>query len=256
MRQLLAFTKKELLELTRTGKLIIILIVFFMFGILNPGIAKLTPWLYDMLSQSMEDQGIIVSNVEVTALTSWAQFFKNISMQMIILVVLFAGTLTNEYQKGTLINMLTKGLPRFKVILSKTFTVVLLWTVSYFLCFGITYGYNAYYWDNSIASHLGEAVAFVYLFGLWLIALIMFASSLVNSMMGVMLITGGTVAISYIISIIPKAVKYLPTHLLDSGNICNDLAKVNEFTYAAVITGIMSIVLIGLAIVFFNKKRV
>ena len=48
MTQLMAFIKKEWMELLRTGKFIIIVILFMIFGVMNPAIAKLTPWLMKM----------------------------------------------------------------------------------------------------------------------------------------------------------------------------------------------------------------
>ena len=44
MNGFFAFLKKELFELSRSGKLIIFGFVFVLFGIMNPAIAKLTPW--------------------------------------------------------------------------------------------------------------------------------------------------------------------------------------------------------------------
>lgn len=116
MTQLYAFTKKEFMELFRTGKAYLLIILFFMFGIMNPAIAKFTPWMLEMLSETMKEQGITVSHVDVNALTSWQQYFKNMSMEFIVLVVMFYDTVISEIQKGTLINMFTKGLSRLKVL--------------------------------------------------------------------------------------------------------------------------------------------
>lgn len=49
-------------------------------------------------------------------MTSWQQYFKNMSMEFIVLVVMFYDTVISEIQKGTLINMFTKGLSRLKVL--------------------------------------------------------------------------------------------------------------------------------------------
>ena len=107
-----AFIKKECMELTRTGKLLILSIIFIFFGILNPAMAKLTPWLYEMLQDQFADQGLNVGEVTVTAMTSWTQFYKNAPMILIVMVLLMSSILTGEYQKGTLIQVVTKGLSR------------------------------------------------------------------------------------------------------------------------------------------------
>lgn len=41
MKQLMAFMKKEFLEQLRTGRVILLLILFCLFGILNPATAKI-----------------------------------------------------------------------------------------------------------------------------------------------------------------------------------------------------------------------
>ena len=49
MKSLLAFMKKEYLEAARTGKIVILILLFVLFGIMNPAIAKLTPVSYTHL---------------------------------------------------------------------------------------------------------------------------------------------------------------------------------------------------------------
>ena len=54
MTQLMAFIKKEWMELLRTGKFMIIVILFMIFGVMNPAIAKLTPWMMEMYSEELK----------------------------------------------------------------------------------------------------------------------------------------------------------------------------------------------------------
>ena len=125
MREFFAFFKKEILQGIRDGKLFIIGILFLGFGIMNPAIAKLTPWLFDMFSETLAESGMIIGSVSVDALTSWTQFFKNIPMALIAFLIIYSGIFTSEYQSGTLILMLTKGFPRYKVVLTKTLYLLL-----------------------------------------------------------------------------------------------------------------------------------
>src|SRR5690554_2518719 len=126
MRHYIAFLKKEMLESIRTYKLFIMVIVFSLFGVMNPLAAKLTPYLIETLIP----EGNMINIPEPTALDSWAQFFKNINqMGLIVTLLIFSGILVNELSKGTLINMLTKGLSRKAVILSKYSSMVIIWTL-------------------------------------------------------------------------------------------------------------------------------
>lgn len=255
MKQLTAFIKKEFTEQIRTGKLTIMVIIFVLFGIMSPAMAKLTPFIYEMLSDSMAEQGIIVQDMTVNAMLSWQQFYKNISLTLIVVVVMFCGILTNEYQKGTLVNMLTKGLSRWKVIIAKTVAAAAVWTICYWLCYLITYGYNAYFWDNSIARHLFGGAACIYLLGLWLIALILLGSALFTANFSVLLFTGGIFLAAYLMSLIPALAPYLPTQLLSSGNLLSGAAAPDAFYKAAGVTTILIVLAIAAAILRFNKKQ-
>lgn len=71
MRTLTAFLKKEWMEWLRSGKFLILLVVFVVFGIMNPAFAKLTPWLMETMAESLESTGLMVADVHVDALSSW-----------------------------------------------------------------------------------------------------------------------------------------------------------------------------------------
>ena len=139
MKSFIAFFKKEVMESARSGKLILLGILFFLFGVMNPAIAKLTPWMLEMLSESMAETGMVVTSVTVDANTSWTQFFKNIPMALIAFVLIYGGIFTREYEKGTLVLMLTKGLARYKVVLSKAALIIGVWSAGYWMCFAVTY---------------------------------------------------------------------------------------------------------------------
>lgn len=254
MRAFLAFTKKEWVELIRTGRLAILLVLFSLFGIMNPAIAKLTPWMMETMADSLKKTGLTVAAVKVDAMTSWMQFYKNIPIAMVIFLLMFGGILTAEYQKGTLINMLTKGLARWKVILAKCFIMTATWTVCYWLCYGITYGYNWYFWENGIASHLGFAAACVWMLGIWLIAVILLMSTVFQTSSAVLAATGGIVAVSYAIGLIPKARKFLPTHLLEASGMLSGAGSIEEYWCTVWITIGLGVVGVLAAVLAYSKK--
>ena len=148
MNPLRSFTKKEWLEQVRSGRLLILAILFILLGIMSPAIAKLTPWLFEIMSDSMTESGMTVTVVSVDAMSSWIQFFKNAPMGLIAFILLESRIFTKEYQSGTLILALTKGLSRAKVVIAKASILTLLWTACYWISFVITYTYNDYFWDN------------------------------------------------------------------------------------------------------------
>lgn len=252
---MIPFLKKEILEQLRSGKLMILSILFVLFGIMNPATAKLTPWLLEMMADSMAQGGMTITAADPTALDSWMQFYKNIPMALIAFILMESNIFTREYQSGTMLLSLTKGLSRYKVVIAKSLVLILLWTLGYWLCFGITYGYNAYFWDNSIAKNLITSVVYWWVFGLWVIGLVILFSTLLNENTGVLVGTGGIVLASSLLSFFPKLSKYLPTSLTDGNSLIYGLVDTDKYTTAFVIAAVTGLTCIALSIPIFNKKQ-
>ena len=255
MKSLLAFIKKEITEQLRSGRLMILGILFVLLGIMNPAVAKLTPWLLEVMADSLAESGMTVTNVTVSAMDSWMQFFKNMPIGMIAFVLLQSSIFTKEYSSGTLVLSLTKGLERFQVVISKMAVLTVLWTLGYWLCFGITYGYNAYFWDNSVAQNLIFSVVCWWLFGVFVISLIILLSTIENSNTGVLVGTGSIVLVSYLLGLLPKISKYLPTFLADGNSLIYGVAEEKSYVAAMVITMVASLICFAVSIPIFNKKQ-
>lgn len=187
-----------------------------------------------------------VSEVVVDASASWVQFFKNIPIALIVYILVCGGIFTKEYQSGTLVLLLTKGLRRSQVVIAKAVVLLLGWTVGYFLCFSITYGYNTYFWDNSIMTNLVASVLAWWLFGIFTVILTIFFSTVAKNTSGVLLGTVGGIAVSYVFGIIPKLTPYTPTSLMNVTD--------GSITKAVVVTLILSAALTASAIPLMNKK--
>ena len=228
-----AFIKKEWMELTRTGKLLILGIIFIFFGILNPAMAKLTPWLYEMLQDQFSEQGLKVGEVTVTAMTSWTQFYKNAPMLVIAMILLTSGILTGEYQKGTLIQVVTKGLSRKKVFFSKLVMSYFIWTLLYLVYAGITWGYTAYFWGNDVPN-LFYGVLMYWFFGIAIISVLMFFGTLCNNSGQVMLATGGVYFGMMLLEYIPDLKNKLPSFLTNGLNLSNETAVLSDYTGAVI----------------------
>lgn len=242
MRAFLAFTKKEWMEQLRSGRLMILTILFVLFGIMNPAFAKLTPWLLETMAESLEESGMVITAVEIDALDSWVQFFKNIPMALVVVVLMESGIFAKEYQSGTLVMALTKGLHRYKVVLAKAAVLVTMWTGFYWVNVGITYIYNDYFWDNSIAENLGFALVCWWVFGLWTIALQVFFSTILSTNTGVMVGTGAVVVASYVAGILPKLSQYMPTFLMDGNSLIYGAKAVEDYTTALLIAGMTGLI--------------
>jgi len=255
MKPFVAFLKKELLESVRSSKFLILGALFLAFGIMNPMIAKLTPWLMETLSKELAESGMTITAVSVDALTSWTQFFKNIPMALIVFVFMYGNIFTKEYESSTLILILTKGLARYKIVLAKTLVMLFGWTAGYFLTFAITYAYNAYFWDNGVVSNLACAVVNWWLFGVYVIALVVLFSVISKSFSGVLVGTVALIAIPYVMGVFPKLSKYVPTQLMSTNSLLVGTHDSKDFAFAICITAVLSLSCIVCSIPIFNKKQ-
>lgn len=256
MKALTAFFKKEWMDQIRSGRLFLLLIIFVLLGIMNPAIAKLTPWMMEMMADSLEGTGLLVTGVEVDALTSWTQFFKNISMGLIVFVIIFSNIFTKEYQSGTLVLVLTKGLARYKVVAAKGAVMLLLWSAGYWLCYGITFGYNAFFWDNSIAENLVFAAVCWWLLGVMAIAFVVLFSVLTSTNTGVLVGTGGVFLVSYLIGMFPKLSDYMPTKLMETSSLLAGTVGTGGYSKSFGITIILLAACVWMSIQLMNKKYI
>ncbi len=256
MKTLIAFMKKEWMEQVRSGRLVILGIVFLAFGIMNPAVAKLTPWLMEMMSETLAESGMIVTEVEVDALDSWTQFYKNIPMGLIAFVLLQSSIFTKEYQSGTLVLALTKGLERYKVLVAKTVILTALWSLCYWVCFGVTYVYNDFYWDNSIAQNLTFAAVCWWIIGIWVVFLMVVFSVIGSNSSVVLLGTGGIVFASYMLSLVVKITEYLPTKLMGGMSLLTEAAQPQDYNKAIVVTLVFCMWCFGISIPIMNRRSV
>lgn len=256
MKAFMVFLKKEQLELFRTGKIWILGVIFLLFGLLNPLIAKLTPWLVEAMSEDLSELGMTVSKVSVNDLSSWTQFFKNAPMVLIIFLILFSGIITMEYQKGTLVLLLTKGIRSYMIFAAKTTILLTSWTAGYWCAVGITYGYNAYFWGNVVTKYIGFALFDYYIFGIWMITVLLFLSTILQSNTGVLLGTGVVFGIDFMGTMFPKIADYLPGKLTITTELLVGAAEPERYEKSIAVTVVLSVITLGIGYYFIEKKRV
>ncbi len=250
-----AFLRKEWMEWSRTGRFLILLSVFTVFGIMNPALAKMTPWMMETMSGSLAETGIMTTEITVDAMMSWTQFYKNFPMELIIFVLVCSGIFTSEYEKGTLIPVVTKGLPRKKILASKAVLLYGMWTILYFLGFGITYGYNAYFWDNGIAGNLFFAAFCTWLYGMWVVALLICFSAAGRSSSQVLLGTGGAAMGAWLLGMFPKFDSILPGKLMDGMELLTKAGERGDYYAGAAVAAGMILLCMGAAVVCFDRKQ-
>lgn len=254
MRAFVAFTGKEFIELLRTYKLLILVVVFLFFGMLSPVTAKHLPEILKMAGLDPASLGI--SNP--TAADSFAQFFKNIGqMGLLVLVVIYCGIMANEFSKGTLINMLTKGLKRRTVIISKVASSVVAWTFAYLLSAGVSYGFTSYYFDMKGLHHTFFALTALWLYGVFLLMAVIFGGVLFKTVYGSLLFTGGVAVALTLLNLVPTIQKYNPASLATDNLAVMTAQKGLDDLLPAFILCVAAILafIIG-SVVVFDKKQI
>ena len=250
------FLKKEFFELYRKGRLLLFGILFLFFGIEAPAIAKLTPALFKMMSEDMQQQGVIIKEVTSTAASSYEQFFSNLLILFIVFVIVFAGSVTSEFSKGSIIPLLTKGLSRPAMLLSKLISALLTWTAGSWLCFGTTYGYTVYFWKDDSVKSILPAVLLWWLFSVMLICLMFFFASIASTSIQVTICTLSVYFAMSVIGIADRIKKFLPTALTDSMDLCTGKKSVTDILPAIIITAVITVLSVILSIVLINKKKI
>ncbi len=253
MIHFVVFFKKETKESIRTYALLIMAVVFAVLGIMNPLVAKLTPELIPKLMP----EGINITMAEPSSLDSWSQFFKNIQqMGLVVTMLVFSGSLPNEVAKGTLINLLTKGLSRRAVIFAKYAAMAAIWTLSMAISLVVTWTYTIYFFPDGKAQHVLLAAFWLWTFGAFLLAVMLCAATLVVSSYGSLLISGAAVVTLMILNVIPAVQKYNPLSLAGRNM---DLVTGNIGPASLVPALIITLVAIPLLILFsaqnFAKKQ-
>ena len=254
MRIFLSLLKKEAIEGARTKKMISTFILFLFIGLISPLTAKLTP----MILQSIATGNIDINVAPPSEIDSWTQFFKNISqIGMFGLAIILSTQMANEFQKGTLINLLSKGLPRYQVVLSKIFYNFILWFLAYYSSFILTYFYTKYFFGISFPiRNILMAALLPFIFGLFLISLEILAGVISGNVIGTLILTTVGIVIQLILSIRDEIVKYMPIALI--GKPVNLIKGIGyDDYYVPIITGsILLILCIVISIAVINKKQI
>lgn len=254
MRQTLIFLRKEFSGGLKSKRLLIALAVFIIVGILSPLLAKLLP---DILNGSLIE-GMKVTMPEPTSYDSWTQYFKNLnSIGLLVFVIIFSDIICAEVERGSLINLITKGLARKNIVLAKFIYLCLAWTIVLIISFVIAYFYTSFYFKDSLSFNQLQTIGIYWIFGLLVNAIIIFGSTICKNIYQTLLV----VIIFYLagtgLSFISSLTKFNPLSL--SSKSLEFIANKSDFVTfvpAIIVSVILTIVLVGVAIVHFNKKAI
>jgi ABC-2 type transport system permease protein len=253
MKGFYAFTKKEFTEQLRSYKALILTAVLFLFGMMSPLLAKLLPDIFG----GINIEGMTLTIPEPTALDAYTQFFKNVGqLGFIALLLIFSGLLSQDVTKGTLVVLLAKGLSRPAVIFSKFFSALVIWTAGYALAAAAAYGYTAYLFGSGALPNLFYSMLLLWLFGVFILALLLCASTLAPGSYGGLLLTTGILIVLLVLISFPAVGRFDPATLasknealVSGGAAPADLAVTVWVTLAYIAA------LLAASVLVFRKKK-
>lgn len=253
MRTVFYFTKKELIESWRTVKLGLFIVIFLILSLMSPLLAKLTP---EILKHTVGDS-FALQLPKPTSLDSWTQFYKNLTqIGLIVITLLFSGTVSNEVSRGTLVNLVTKGLKRSTVVVSKSVSLFVQWTLCLGMAFFVTWGYTFYYFPDNKSPHLFLGIIPLWLFGIFLLSLVLLCSTLARSNYEGLLLTGGVILVFILLNFVDLAKTYNPIALISENLLfLQKRAVFLKYIPAYLITLFLTLLFNWFAILVLNKKK-
>lgn len=257
------FFKKELYELFRTSKGIVLAIILLIIAISSPLLAKLTPeilkWAFQVTGEYDATAGLfdLTTMPDPTSVDSYAQFFSNInSIGILSLIIIFAGIVAGEKYKGTAAYILTKNISRAEFILSK-FVASCVFTLG---CMTLSVIILKIYTDLIFGDALINIKYFLLYFALLYLYIILILAITVLSSILSKNVTGATFmsfliffAIN-IISSIPRLGKFMPPKINDLNIMLNTLS-VDEIMPNIIITAVLCVFLVFAGVEIFNRQE-
>lgn len=251
MNGYVAFLKKELTENMKNYRFLILFAVFLIFGLISPFLARFMPEILSAVAADMQ------MGAAPVALDAWEQFYKNISgVGFSAFIILFGSCMSGEYSRGTLVLLVTKGLPRSAVIFAKYTAAAILMTACYWAGFLATYCYTACLWPGTMLSHVFTAAFYLWLIGFLYLSILLPGCVIFRQTFTGILFTGGTAAIISLLGMVEPLAKFNP-FLLTSKNVelISGAVSVSEFLMPTIISIAITIIGLWSAVILFDRKQ-
>ena len=235
MKQFIVLLKKELMELYRTKKILILGAVFLFFTILSPLTAHFMPDIIEMIGQ--QDQDIIIIIPDPTAIDSYLQFISNFGqITVFVMIIVLAPLIVEEKRKGTFHTLLNNKVTKTNFVLAKVISQIKVVTVLYAFSVGIFLLYTMILFDQILITNWHLFFISIYLYYIFLICLINLISVVTKT--NIMSITFSLLAFFGIIvfNYIPVVGKYLPSNLMNIATkviVDNDYIKYIPINYVS-----------------------
>ena len=211
MRGYAVLLMKEIAEQWRTGRLPVIAVIFVLFGLGSPVLAKYTPDIVKLAASSID-----IHVPTPTIKDAVAQLIKNLSQAGVLTAILLAmGSVAGEKESGTAAFVLVKPVSRFAFLAAKFSGLTITMAAAVLVCGLAAYLYTALLFAPLPALGLG-AGCLVILLGLLEIAAVTFlGSTLVRSSIPAAGVGIVALVVAGILSSLPNVGRFTPFGMND-----------------------------------------
>lgn len=198
---------KEIREQWRTRRLLVVAVVFAIFGIGSPLLAKYTPELIGALAGEELARAI----PPPTTADAVDQFLKNLGQTGILAAILLAmGSVATDKERGIAALLLTKPVSRGAYLLTKLLAIGATLLVGVALAGAATYGYTAWLFEPLPVAGYAAMCALLLLQLLVYAALTFLGSTLTKSSLAAAGIGIAGLVLIATVSALPEVGKYTP----------------------------------------------
>ncbi|MCX6808790.1 MAG: ABC transporter permease subunit [Candidatus Berkelbacteria bacterium] len=247
--------KKEWLEIVRTKRLLILIILFGFIAIASPVLAKVTP----MLLKSMPaTPGLTINLPDPTWHDAIDQLVKNISqIALTALIFIFAGIVCEEKNKKTLEMTLAKPISRSRFILAKFWANLLAMTIIYFSSLVVFYFYTVSIFGNFDLASFARLSLFLFLYLVIIYSVTIFFSSISkNQIAAAGLSFLFLIIITIILSLFSKIINYLPSYILGHYKDIFDAFSLQNFLPSILTEIILVFILVISSVQIFKQQEI
>lgn len=206
-----AMTGKELREQWKTRRLLVILVVFLLFGLVSPLLARFTPELLKSVPGAEQFADLIPEPATADAL---GQYLKNLTQFGFILAILTGmAAIAGEKERGTAALILSKPAPRWAFVGSKFVAQALVYLLAFALAGAAAWYYTRLLFEPLLAGPFALGNVLLWLWILAFVAVTLLASALSRTtLMAAGLALAGSVLL-LILGSIPQIASILPSGL-------------------------------------------
>ena len=248
----LSFFKKEFYEFFKTYRFYVLFGVFAFFAVLNAPIAKYLP----QMMQAMPDVGINIEMPDPVMADSYMQFISNSTNAFFALIIIYMGSVSTEIKKGTILLVLSKGVPRLDFFFSKYLNGLIMYTFSYVMYAVISITGTRIFFGQWYFTGLPASIISIYIFGLILMTAAFSASAVAKSAGPGAFAGFGLLILLPFTELFGKAAKYLPGHLMTlPGEYLNQTTKISDLLWPALTSIIIISLMLIASMVRFRKRE-